>query len=181
MTSPTLINPTRRLLLGGFVSTTGLLVLSSCSTTTALAPIESGAVVDATEASLPMVNSVRRKKGLSGLSSDPVAASAAKDQAIIMSRYGRMDHHLGSDKSFLARMKRMDVRLPAAENIATGQDTVDEAVAAWIHSKKHLENMLGSYRGLGVAVARNSGTGSRPYWAMVLSNPDPSFLGIRGA
>jgi uncharacterized protein YkwD len=28
--------------------------------------------------------------------------------------------------------------------------------------------MLGNYRGLGVAVAQNSASGNRPYWAMVL-------------
>ena len=166
----------RRLFLGSTLITSGLLVLSACTSTTVLAPIEDGAVVDQTEAALPLVNTVRGRNGLSKLEIDPVAENAAKDQAVRMSRYGQMNHTLGADKTFLARMKRMEVRLPAAENIAEGQDNVDEAVAAWIGSKKHLENMLGNYRGLGVAVARNSGTGNRPYWAMVLSNRDTSFF-----
>jgi uncharacterized protein YkwD len=176
------LNPhslTRRLFLGGTVSAGGLVLLSACTSSTVLAPIEEGTAVDASEASLPLVNSVRRKQGRSGLSIDMVAANAAKDQAIRMSRYGQMNHMLGADKTFGARMHRMEVRLPAAENIAEGQDTVQEAIAAWVHSKKHLENMLGSYRGLGVAVARNTGTGNRPYWAMVLSNPETFFS--RGA
>jgi uncharacterized protein YkwD len=175
LTSPLLL-PSRRWFLLGSGSTAGLMLLSACSTTTVLAPLEKGAVVDATDASLPLVNGVRAKRGLSLLSSDPVAVNAAKDQAIRMSRYGKMRHDLGSDRNFLARMKRMDVTLPAAENIATGQDSVENAIAAWVHSKKHLENMLGSYRGLGVAVARNTGTGDRPFWAMVLSNPHSAFL-----
>lgn len=170
----------RRVFLGGTFSAAGLVVLSACTSSTVLAPIEAGTVVDATDASLPLVNAVRRKQGLPKLELDPVAVNAARDQAVRMSRYGKMNHMLGADKTFLARMKRMQVRLPAAENIAAGQDTVQEAVAAWIHSKKHLENMLGRYRGLGVAVARNTGTGDRPYWAMVLSNPDDSFFS-RGA
>jgi uncharacterized protein YkwD len=168
----------RRFFLGGSL-TSGLIVLSACTSTSVLAPIEDGAVADRTEAALPLVNAVRSKSGLSKLDIDPAAESAAKDQAVRMSRYGQMNHILGADKTFLARMKRMDVRLPAAENIAEGQDDVDEAVAAWIRSSKHLENMLGNYRGLGVAVARNSGTGNRPYWAMVLSNSDNSFFSRR--
>ncbi|MDB5522913.1 MAG: Cysteine-rich secretory protein family [Rhizobium sp.] len=155
-----------------------MIVLSACTTTTVLAPVESGAVVDASEAALPLVNSIRRKRGLSALSVDGLAASAAKDQAVRMSRYGKMSHFLGDDASFLARMKRMQVRLPAAENIASGQDTLDAAIAAWVHSPKHLENMLGNYRGLGVVVARNTGTGDRPFWAMVLSNPDTGYFRI---
>ena len=170
----------RRLLIGGSLSAAGLLFLQACTSTTVLAPIEDGAVVDATEASLPLVNTVRRKQGLPTLAIDPIAVDAARDQAVRMARYGKMNHMLGSDRTFLARMQRMQVRLPAAENIATGQDDVDEAIAAWVHSKKHLENMLGRYRGLGVAMARNSGTGNRPYWAMVLSNPDNSLFS-RGA
>lgn len=165
-------NLNRRLFL---VGSGAVLLMSGCSVTTTLAPVETGNSADATETALPMVNGLRRKKGLSSLFNDPVAANAAKDQAIRMARFGRMSHQLGSDRDFLARMKRMEVPLPAAENIATGQDTTEEAVTAWIRSKKHLENMLGSYSGLGVAVASNTGTGGRPYWAMVLSNTPSRF------
>jgi uncharacterized protein YkwD len=165
----------RRLLLVGSGS---VLLLAGCSVTTTLAPIESGTSADMTDAALPIVNSVRRKQGRSGLFGDPVAANAAQDQAIRMARYGKMNHELGKDRNFLARMKRMDVPLPAAENIATGQDSTEEALTAWIRSRHHLENMLGSYTGVGVAVARNTGTGDRPYWAMVLSN-SPSRFSLR--
>ena len=163
---------TRRLFLVGAGST---LLLAGCSVTSTLAPIETGNSTDATDAALPTVNAVRRKNGLGSLFNDPVAANAARDQAIRMARYGKMSHDLGSDRTFLARMKRMNVPLPAAENIATGQDTTDRAVLAWINSKKHLENMLGSYTGIGVAMATNTGTGDRPYWAMVLSNSPGRF------
>ena len=165
----------RRLFLIGSGTT---LLLAGCSVTSTLAPIEGGTSADMTDAALPMVNGVRRRQGKSGLFSDPVAANAARDQAIRMSRYGKMRHDLGNDRNFLARMKRLEVPLPAAENIATGQDSTEEAIAAWIHSKKHLENMLGSYRGLGVAVAKNTGTGDRSYWSMVLSN-SPSRFSLR--
>lgn len=163
----------RRLLLIGSGSS---LLLAGCSVISTLAPIESGTSADMTDAALPVVNNVRRRQGKAGLFNDPVAANAAKDHAIRMARYGKMNHDLGHDRNFLARMKRLDVPLPAAENIATGQDSAEAAVQAWIDSRKHLENMLGSYTGVGVAVAKNTGTGDRPYWAMVLSNSPSRFL-----
>jgi uncharacterized protein YkwD len=163
---------TRRLFLIGSGTT---LLLAGCSVTSTLAPIETGNSADTTDAALPAVNALRRKNGLASLFNDPVAANAAKDHAIRMARYGKMNHDLGADKTFLARMKRMGVPLPAAENIATGQDTTDRAVSAWIRSRHHLENMLGPYSGVGVAMASNTGTGDRPYWAMVLSNSPGRF------
>ena len=163
---------TRRLFLIGSGAT---LLLAGCSVTSTLAPIETGTSADTTEAALPIVNATRRKNGLSSLFNDPVAANAARDQAIRMARYGKMSHDLGSDKTFLARMKRLDVPLPASENIAVGQNSTERAVDAWIRSKRHLDNILGPDTGVGVAMAMNEGTGNRPYWAMVLSNSPGRF------
>jgi uncharacterized protein YkwD len=167
-------HPSRRQLLG----LAGAVLLAGCSTTTVLAPIENGTSDDVTEKALAAVNAIRRRNGRAALAYDPVAANAARDQAIRMSRHGKMRHDLGSDASFYARMKRLGVAMPVAENIATGQDTIDAVLAAWVHSPKHLENMLGPYGGIGLAVARNSDTGNEPYWSMVLSNPPRSF-GLR--
>ena len=169
---------TRRRFLGAATSTTGLILLSACTTTTVLAPIETGAVTDMSVASLPLVNRIRSRHNLPSLKVAAVVVSAAQDQAVRMSRYGKMSHFLGADKSFFARMKRQDVPMPAAENIAAGQQSVEAAVSAWEHSPHHLENMLGRYDAVGVVVARNTGTGNLPYWAMVLCNTStPSMPG----
>ncbi len=170
---------TRRLFIAGS-SLTGLVVLAGCQTEMVLQPTEPGYSVDTTESALPIVNSLRAKNKLPPLFNDPVAANAAKDQAIRMARFGKMSHFLGSDASFLDRMKRLDVTLPAAENIAVGQQTTDRAVDAWIRSHKHLVNMLGDYRGMGVAVAYRSSPSDRPFWSMVLSNIDKPVK-VRGA
>jgi uncharacterized protein YkwD len=89
-------------------------------------------------------------------------------QAARMASAGKMRHNIGWRDSFYDRMKGQGVTLPAAENIAVGQKDAERAYDAWYNSPKHLENMLGNYRGLGVAVAQNSSSGNRPYWAMVL-------------
>lgn len=147
------------------LSGTGLL-LAGCSTTSVLTTTADAE--DETEAALPMVNTLRKGRGLSTLALSSPARKAAAQQAVRMAKANEMKHLIGFGDDFGARMKKNDVTLPAAENIANGQNTVEAAVRAWIDSPKHLENMLGSYRGLGVAMARTS-TGAQPYWAMVLS------------
>ena len=143
---------------------------AGCSTTGVLTP-SAGTGSDQTEASLRLVNKLRKDRNLLPLSLDKAAQRAAMDQASRMAAAGRMEHNIGFGANFLRRMKGMGVALPAAENIATGQDDAAEAFDAWYRSPKHLENMLGeSYRGLGVAMVSNPASGNRPYWAMVLSS-----------
>lgn len=121
-------------------------------------------------AALPQVNALRKTKGLPPLVVDAAAGKAALYQANRMAREARMAHLMGPLDDFGTRVKASGVVLPAAENIATGQDSTEEAVTAWINSRHHLENMLGPYRKLGVAVAYDSRHDNRPYWAMILSN-----------
>ena len=158
--------PRRTLLIlsaGGLVA-----ALAGCRTTDVLPTGDDLSEVQ-TEGALPIVNTLRQKKGLAGLARKREAEVAALIQAKRMARAGKMSHLIGFNDSFLDRMKSTEVPLPAAENIATGQDSVERAVQAWIDSKKHLENMLGTYQGLGVAVARHPSSANRPYSAMVLS------------
>lgn len=158
--------PRRRLLL----VSAGLLtaVIAGCRSTDILNP-DDGQSRAETAAALPLVNRLRQSRSLSSLSRSRSAEVAALAQAKRMARAGQMSHLIGFNDSFGARMKGHDVPLPAAENIAAGQDTVERAVQAWIDSKRHLDNMLGGFNGLGVAVAWDSSSGNRPYWAMVLS------------
>lgn len=154
--------PSRR----GFLVLSGVsLFLAGCSTTAVMTPTPGSE--DDTVAALPMVNKLRASKGLSALTLDTSARKAAGIQAIRMAKAQEMKHLIGFGDDFGARMKKSDVALPAAENIAAGQKSVEAAVQAWIDSPRHLENMLGNYRGLGVASA--PAKDGRPYWAMVLS------------
>ena len=149
----------------------GFLVLAGCGLLTTgcssvLKPDSVAGVEDETDAALPLVNRVRAQQGLPALSAKAPARAAA-EQAVRMAKAEQMTHLIGTGDSFATRMKRRNVPLPAAENIASGQRSVDDAVQAWIDSQRHLKNMLGSFSGVGVAVAQSPA--SRPYWAMVLS------------
>ena len=152
----------------GFLILSGgaLLALSGCVSVRQTVTVDGA--TDDTRAALPLVNALRAKSGLSPLSASGATGRAAAEQAVRMAKAEQMTHLIGFGDSFGDRMKRNTVPLPAAENIASGQKTVAEAVDAWIASKKHLENMLGDYRAVGVAMARSPST-MRSYWAMVLS------------
>lgn len=161
----TIILTSRRniLRLSGLALTAGIV---SCTTRSPLTP---GTGEDETAAALPLVNSLRSNSGLAPLASDPAARAAALYQAKRMADAGKMAHLMGFTDSFVTRVKASGVRMPAAENIASGQQSVDAVVQAWINSPHHLENMLGRYNGIGVAVAHNESSRNLPYWAMVLS------------
>ncbi|UXS00192.1 CAP domain-containing protein [Agrobacterium tumefaciens] len=163
MTETSLITFSRR----GFVLVSAGSLLSACVTMPTNKGVPSG-TKDETAAALPMVNELRRSKGLSSLSVNSAASTAAAYQADRMVKAQKMAHLIGLTDSFLIRMKDGKVPLPAAENVASGQDSVERVVKAWITSPHHLENMLGSYNGLGVAVAYDAANRNRPYWAMVL-------------
>ncbi len=159
----TFFTPSRR----GFLALSGMgLALTACSTVSVLAPTPGA--TDQTAAALPLVNELRKKNGLSALSSVNASRKAAAVQAVRMAKAKDMQHLIGIGDSFYKRMKASDVTLPAAENIASGQHEVERAVQAWIDSPKHLKNMLGAYGGLGVAVAYAAD--GRPYWSMILSS-----------
>ena len=159
----------RRTLLAASAAAVAALA-AGCSTTNVLTP-SAGTGSDQTPPSLALVNKLRAERGLPALAIDKAAQRAAMDQASRMAAAGKMEHNIGFGADFAKRMKGMEVALPAAENIAVGQDSAAEAFDAWYRSPKHLVNMLGSsYRGLGVAVVSNPASGNRPYWAMVLSS-----------
>ncbi|MFT4182473.1 MAG: CAP domain-containing protein [Rhizobium sp.] len=125
---------------------------------------------DQTASALPLVNALRARNGLPPLKVDAAASTAAVYQARRMADAGKMEHLIGIGDNFGKRVKESGVKLPAAENIAEGQKSVDAAVTAWINSPKHLHNMLGKYDGLGVALAYAPSSGGKPYWSMVLSS-----------
>lgn len=129
-------------------------------------------VTDATivsDSAIARVNAFRAANGSPPLAVNSHASQAALHQAEKMAAHQEMEHNIGFGANFASRMKRNDVPLPAAENIATGQQSIDAAITAWENSPPHRRNMLDkNYDGVGVAVAKSTVTG-RPYWSMVLT------------
>ncbi|QKV19329.1 CAP domain-containing protein [Oricola thermophila] len=149
----------RRTLLLGALSA-GL--LSGCARIGApgLSLAGEGAIV--TGKTLAKVNALRREAGKPVLVADRALGRSALDHARYMARKGRMSHD-----HFARRMRRHGVSLPAAENVAEGWNDVDSMFRSFEVSPKHRANMLGDFRRMGVAVARDRN--GRAYWVMQLS------------
>lgn len=149
----------RRIVILGALSS-GL--LSGCTTMGVLGLGEVNGSRVVTGRTLPQVNDLRRDAGKLALSADYGLGRSALKHAEYMARKGHMSHD-----GFARRMRRFDVQLPAAENIAEGQDDIAGMFEAFERSPKHRDNMLGDFRRLGVAVAHNDD--NRAFWVMQLS------------
>ena len=115
---------------------------------------------------LQAVNSIRQQHRLPPLQIHPSLQKAAKEQARLMARTGKMAHKVGRGHGFSARLRRVGYRGLAAENIAKGQETLSHVLGAWLKSPGHRRNMLHPrMRYFGLAANRKDG---RNYWAMVL-------------
>ena len=58
------------------------------------------------------------------------------------------------------------------ENIAAGQTSVESAMAAWIGSASHCQNMMTpDFKDIAVACVRNDASQYRIYWAMEMGRP----------
>ncbi|AMC13297.1 hypothetical protein RL73_00915 [Liberibacter crescens] len=122
-----------------------------------------------TNKALLIVNKIRHENHLRPVMAHKKVIFAAQMQAIRMAKADKMSHFIGFGDNFRMRMKSQGILPPAAENIAYHQKDVQQAVMSWIHSPKHLKNILGQYSFIGVAVARDPASNFQPYWAMVLS------------
>lgn len=123
-----------------------------------------------TNDAIEQVNAFRRANGREPLRYGRAASNAALEHARTMAASATMAHNIGFGADFSRRMNNQNVALPAAENIATGQDTVARALRAWEVSSSHARNTLDPrFTEVGVAVAFDPSNGNEPYWAMVLS------------
>ncbi|MCO5065996.1 MAG: CAP domain-containing protein [Rhizobiaceae bacterium] len=112
---------------------------------------------------------IRAENGLLPLTSDAELTSAAAMQAASMARAGSMNHTTANGGSFAARMKKVDTRGGAAENIAYGAFGTDELFVRWMNSPPHRRNILNpAFTRYGLASAP-AGDGKRRYWALVLA------------
>jgi uncharacterized protein YkwD len=127
----------------------------------------------AASALIGLANTERARAGLGLLTVDARLAQAAQIHAEQMADIGRVDHVLPG-----ARYPALADRLGAAgyewqavgENLAAGQQNATQAMAAWMQSSAHRENILNAtFTEMGAAyvVDRNG----RPYYVQVFGRP----------
>ena len=120
-----------------------------------------------------LVNAYRKEKGLRPLKLQPALTEAARAHSRDLAKWDRISH-FGSDGSNpWDRVKRAgyNARL-AAENVGTGQVTIEEVIKGWKASPGHNKNLLlPEAEHMGIALVQDSRTEFKTFWTLVIASP----------
>lgn len=123
-----------------------------------------------TEAARDLINKYRAQHGLKPLKLNAELSAAAKNHSTDLAKWDRISH-FGSDGSNpWDRVKRAgyNARL-AAENVGTGQTTVDEVFKGWKESPGHNKNLLlADAEHMGIALVQDPKTEFKTFWTLVV-------------
>ena len=116
---------------------------------------------------LDLVNAERAKRGISALTLDSSLSSVATKKSQDMANKNYFDHTSPTYGSPFDMMKQFGISYrTAGENIAKGQKTPQEVVAAWMNSEGHRKNILNpNFTNLGVGIAKDSN--KTTYWTQM--------------
>jgi uncharacterized protein YkwD len=127
-----------------------------------------------TQSMLDSINSLRRSNGLGPLSIDARLERAATGHTNDQASRCTMSHTGGDGSSAGSRVTRQGYSWGlVAENVAAGQQTVQDVMSAWINSPGHRANLLQSSAvHVGFARATNNNCGSyKVYWTQNFARP----------
>jgi uncharacterized protein YkwD len=117
-----------------------------------------------------LINSYRTSKGLKPLRINVMLTEAAKAHSRDLAKWDRISH-FGSDGSNpWDRVKRTGYNAKvAAENVGTGQVTLDEVFKGWQESPSHNKNLLlPDATEMGIALVQDPKTEFKTFWTLVL-------------
>lgn len=122
------------------------------------------------QALIELTNAERKKADLPQLRADPKLMSAARSHALNMAKQSTLSHELDG-KTMTDRIKAEGYEFSrAGENIAWNDATPKAALATWMGSAPHKENILTKeFSDIGVGVATDA-KGER-YWVQVFATP----------
>lgn len=120
-----------------------------------------------------LINGYRRQKGLKPLKLNASLTDAAKAHARDLAKWDRISH-FGSDGSNpWDRVKRTGYNAKlAAENVGTGQVTIEEVMKGWQNSPGHNKNLLlADAEHMGIALVTEPKTEFKTFWTLVIGSP----------
>ncbi|MEX0697948.1 MAG: CAP domain-containing protein [Dongiaceae bacterium] len=129
-------------------------------------------VVDSREAA-SLISAYRRQQGLGGVTVNPTLTRIAADHSRRMAAANRMAHVLPGQGSFRQKLNSGGYYgSTAGENVAAGQDSLAEVLAAWRRSPGHNRNLLlGGATEIGIAVAVAPESRYKTFWTLILGSP----------
>jgi uncharacterized protein YkwD len=120
-----------------------------------------------------LVNAFRRQNGLRPLKLQPALTEAARAHSRDLAKWDRISH-FGSDGSNpWDRVKRAGYNAKlAAENVGTGQITIEEVMKGWEASPGHKKNLLlPDAEHMGIALVQDPKTEFKTFWTLVIASP----------
>lgn len=153
---------------------TGTITIDGVSHTFDSSGIHTGTAASGSlaEQVLHQVNQLRTKEGLPALQLSDKLCAAALRRATERGELGSLEHTRPDGSQWWTVLMEYGVSNlgGSAENLASGMDTADAAVKAWMESSAHKEAILGSnYRYMGVSTYVKNGV---TYWAQLFSGSD---------
>lgn len=106
------------------------------------------------------------------LRASPVLAESARRYAQELAARDRIDHVGAAGTSLRTRLRESGYLMRSAgENLAGGPETLDEAMAQWLASPAHCENLMAAdFQEFGLACVAGPGKLQR-YWVLHLALP----------
>jgi uncharacterized protein YkwD len=120
-----------------------------------------------------LVNAYRREKGLRPLKLQPALTEAARAHSRDLAKWDRISHYGSDGSNPWDRVKRTgySARL-AAENVGTGQVTIEEVINGWKASPGHNKNLLlPEAEHMGIALVQDPKTEFKTFWTLVIASP----------
>ncbi len=131
----------------------------------------SGAQLDA-DLALKLLNDYRAENGLKPLRLDPKLTVAAKAHSRDLAKSDRISHYGSDGSSPWDRVKRAGYSAKiAAENVGTGQASLEEVFKGWEQSPGHNRNLLlPGAKDMGIALIADPKTEFKTFWTLVVGS-----------
>jgi uncharacterized protein YkwD len=101
------------------------------------------------------INAIRAESGRPGLTASPLLTRIAQSHAEDMARAGAMSHRGSDGRDLAARLRHFGCsHRGAAENLAFGMRSPEQAINGWAVRPEHRSNILGPYTRYGSGAAR---------------------------
>jgi uncharacterized protein YkwD len=119
-----------------------------------------------------LINAYRHNKGLKPLTLNAELTAAAKEHSRDLAKWDRISHYGSDGSNPWDRVKRTGYGARvAAENVGTGQASIEEVLKGWQASPGHNKNLLlADVDNMGIALVQDPKTEFKTFWTLVLAS-----------
>ena len=117
-----------------------------------------------------LINAYRKQKGLKPLKLNSALAEAAKAHSRDLAKWDRISLYGSDGSNPWDRVKRAGYNAKvAAENVGTGQASLEEVIKGWQASPGHNKNLLlADVEHMGIALVQDPRTEFKTFWTLVV-------------